>query len=60
MMRFTVFSRFTFRGRRWFWHLQAANGKIIAQGQSYGRKEDTLNAVQLVRASGQAEVEFVE
>ena len=38
-------------------HLKAANGEIIAQGEGYQTKEDCLNAVELVKKSCNAEIE---
>ncbi len=38
-------------------HLKAANGEIIAQGEGYQAKEDCLNAIELVKKSCNAEIE---
>lgn len=57
MMRFVYWSALTWRGRRWFWHLKAGNGEIVAQGQSYGTKADCSRAIDLVQASQIAVVE---
>ena len=32
----------------WVWHLKAANGRIIAQGESHTRKRDAERAVSTV------------
>lgn len=32
----------------WVWHLKAANGRIIAQGESHTRKRDAERAVATV------------
>ncbi len=32
----------------WRWRLKAANGEIIASGESYHNKEDAVKAVNLV------------
>jgi len=38
-------------------HLQAANGEIIAQGEGYQTKENCLNAIEIVKKSYNAEIE---
>ena len=35
--------------RKWHWRLRAANGRIIAHGESYYNKEDCFAAVALVQ-----------
>lgn len=57
MMRFVVFRRLTLFGRKWFWHLKAGNGEIIASGEGYSRKADAIRAIELVQGSGVAVVE---
>ena len=32
----------------WVWHLKAANGRIIARGESHTRKQDAWRAVNTV------------
>lgn len=51
MFKFKVYPRWTLRGRRWFWHLKAANGEIIAQGETNGYRHrlDCRHAIQLIR-----------
>lgn len=41
---------------KWYWHLKAANGEKIAQGEGYSRKVDCEHAIGLVRSSGVAPV----
>ena len=36
---------------QWRWRLVAANGQIVAQGESYVRKEDCLHAIELVKST---------
>lgn len=36
---------------QWRWRLVAPNGEVIAQGESYGRKEDCLHAIELVAST---------
>lgn len=38
----------------WYWHLKAANGEKIAQGEGYSSKHNCLHAIALVKASGNA------
>jgi DNA-binding protein Alba len=38
-------------------HLNAANGEIIAQGEGYQTKENCLNAIEIVKKSYNAEIE---
>ena len=59
MMRFVIFPRITLRGRRWFWHLKAGNGEIIAQGHTrgYSREIGAEHAITLVMGSRGAVIE---
>lgn len=59
MMRFIWSRRRTLRGRRYFWHLKAGNGEVIAQGHTrgYSRKVDMDRAIELVQGSAIAVVE---
>jgi uncharacterized protein YegP (UPF0339 family) len=59
MMRFILRRRLTLRGRRWFWHLKAANHEIIAQGHTrgYSREIDAEHAIELVQGSAIAVTE---
>jgi uncharacterized protein YegP (UPF0339 family) len=44
-------------GTQWRWHLEAANGKKIAEsGESYHNKQDCLGAINLVKGSASAPV----
>lgn len=36
---------------QWRWRLVAPNGEIVAQGESYARKEDCLHAIDLVKST---------
>jgi uncharacterized protein YegP (UPF0339 family) len=40
----------------WYWHLKAANGEKIAQGEGYSTKEGCLHAIALVKSSKDAPV----
>jgi uncharacterized protein YegP (UPF0339 family) len=43
--------------KQWYWHLQAANSKIIAtSGEGYWNKADCLAAINLVKSSSNAPV----
>lgn len=42
--------------RQWYWHLKAANGERIAQGEGYKTKAACLHAIDLVKGSGAAPV----
>ena len=44
-------------GTQWRWRLRAANGEIIAHGESYKNKTDCLAVVELVKKSSTAAVE---
>jgi uncharacterized protein len=35
----------------WRWHLKAANGRILAQGEAHTRKADAERAVATVKAA---------
>lgn len=37
------------RNNQWYWHLKAANNKIIAAGEGYHNEQDCLHAVNLVK-----------
>lgn len=38
----------------WYWHLKAANGEKIAQGEGYTSKAGVLHAIALVKGSSNA------
>lgn len=38
----------------WYWHLKAANGERIAQGEGYTTKANCLAAIKLIKSSGAA------
>jgi uncharacterized protein YegP (UPF0339 family) len=40
----------------WYWHLKAANGEKIAQGEGYTTEQGCLNAIALVKSSSSASV----
>jgi len=43
---------------QWYWHLKAANGKIVAaSGQGYHNKQDCLAGIELVKASDASPVQ---
>jgi uncharacterized protein YegP (UPF0339 family) len=46
---FEIFSRFTIRGRRWYFRMKAGNGETIAQSEGYTRPEAALDAVTLIQ-----------
>ncbi len=39
---------------KWYWHLKAANGEKIAQGEGYVNKADVLHVIKLVQSSSAA------
>lgn len=39
------------QNHNWYWHLKAANGEIIAQGEGYTSKAGVLHAIALVKSS---------
>lgn len=47
-MRQPRFHVFQDRKGGWVWHLKAANGRIIAQGESHTRKRDAERALNTV------------
>lgn len=51
-MTFIVFRSMTWRGKRWFWHLKAANHEIVCSGQSsgYANKGDILRIIDKICA----------
>jgi uncharacterized protein len=40
----------------WYWHLKAANGEKIAQGEGYKNKADVLTVIGLVQNSSIAAI----
>jgi uncharacterized protein YegP (UPF0339 family) len=38
----------------WYWHLKAANGEEIAQGEGYASQQHCLDAIKLVKSSKNA------
>lgn len=44
--RFVVFQD---KKKQWRWHLKAANGRVIAQGEAHSRKQDAERAYKTVR-----------
>lgn len=48
-MHFKIFPRWTLLGRRWFFHLKAKNGRIIAQSEGYANRLDCLQTVQTIQ-----------
>lgn len=40
----------------WYWHLKAANGEIVAQGEGYSSRQHCLHGINLVKQSMAAEV----
>jgi len=55
-MRFELYRQLTLGGKKWAWRLRADNGEIIASGESYSRRIDAERSIELVQASGIAEV----
>lgn len=53
-MKFRVFK---YKNGQWGWSLVAANGEIIASGEGYKNKRDCLAVIDLVRTSGEADIE---
>ena len=39
----------------WYWHLKAANGKIVASGEGYTRKRDVLSGIKAHRRAAKTE-----
>ena len=46
-------------GNEWRWRLKAANGEIIAHGESYKNRDDCVRAVNLVMDTNR-QTSFVE
>jgi uncharacterized protein len=38
----------------WYWHLKAANGEKVAQGEGYTTKQNCLAAIRFVKSSATA------
>ena len=56
-MKFEIYSRRKlFKGKQWYWRLQAKNHEIIASGEGYKNWVDCMNAVDLVKQSDSASV----
>jgi uncharacterized protein YegP (UPF0339 family) len=48
------------QNRHWYWHLKAANSRIIADGaEGYVNKADCLAAIELVKNSKAAPVKEI-
>jgi uncharacterized protein YegP (UPF0339 family) len=45
MYRFVIFEA----ADGWRWHLKAANGEIVAQGEAYTRRRDCVRAIRAVK-----------
>jgi uncharacterized protein YegP (UPF0339 family) len=58
-MKFVIFRRLTVRGRRWFFHLKAANGEIVCQSEAYTSKAGALNGIEAVKHCQSSKVECV-
>lgn len=48
-MKFEYWQSLT--NQNWYWHLRAANGQIIANGEGYVDKVDCLRAIDLVKST---------
>jgi uncharacterized protein YegP (UPF0339 family) len=46
--------------REWRFRLKARNGEIIAQSESYKNRLDCLHAVELIKKSAAAKIEFLD
>ena len=44
------------KNNQWYWHYKAANNQIVAGSEGYHNKQDCLHAIDLLKASGDAEV----
>jgi uncharacterized protein YegP (UPF0339 family) len=44
-----------FRGKKgqWYWHMKAANGKVVCHGEGYKRKESLLDTLKVLKLSFQ-------
>lgn len=47
------------KNSNWYWHLKAANGQVIANGEGYVNKADCLHVINLIKtgASGASVVQ---
>lgn len=60
-MKFHLWQQFTLFGRRWYWHLKARNGEIVAQSEAYRNRADALKTIELIRTkAADAAIEVVE
>lgn len=57
-MKYEIFK--SIYSNEWHWRLVAANGKIIAVGESYTRKGNCLAAIDIVKGSGGVRVVMVK
>lgn len=48
-MKFMKFEIYNYSGDGWRWRLKAANGKVIASGESYASKADCVACVALIQ-----------
>lgn len=48
-LAFHFFRALTIRGRKWYWHLKARNGEIVAASEGYANFDDARAATQIIR-----------
>lgn len=54
VMHFKIFPRWTLKGRRWYFHLKAKNGEIVAHSEGYVNRLDCLRTVQQIQAGARS------
>ena len=61
-MTFKIWRAWTLRGRRWFWHLRARNGRIVASGESSGFHNlgDVKDIIEKIIALDAAKMEIIQ
>lgn len=48
-MKFQIFSRLTWRGKRWFFRIVAKNGEPVAQSEGYQNRGDCVATAHAIR-----------
>lgn len=46
---FKVFRTLSLRGPRWYWHLRAENGEVLAHSEAYTRKASAYQGIEAVK-----------
>lgn len=60
-MTFEIYSRFTWRGKRWFWRLRAKNHRIVAVGgEDFHNRRDVERIIDKIVAIDAAQIKHLD